>query len=216
METLRGWADGGILVAYLSSVDVPFGTSLVKLFVCTLGKDVFILLQPLSEGFILRLQTEVVKTVHRWWILFHPVSFWGTCVLSSVCKGLLICVAHSKSQELNDELSVWSQIYARVPLVCIKSQRGGKMAAPPKQKFFTNPHPLIPPPTIHGRSPQSHNPDNWASWLPLLCRTARLSLPHYHWISICYGLKQIVIILVSVRPVCCLNTRSNASFRDLY
>lgn len=34
MDVLGGWADGRILVAYFSSVDIPFGTSLVKLFGC--------------------------------------------------------------------------------------------------------------------------------------------------------------------------------------
>lgn len=39
MEVLRGWADGRILMTYLSSVDVPFGISLMKLFGCRVGRS---------------------------------------------------------------------------------------------------------------------------------------------------------------------------------
>lgn len=39
----------------------------------------------------------------------------------TACKSLLKFVAHPKSQELNDELSVGARVTAWLPLVCIKS-----------------------------------------------------------------------------------------------
>lgn len=86
-----------------------------------------------------------------------------------VFKSVLKCMAHCSRQELNDELSVCSQISTRLPLVCIKESAGigevgvrrgeKKMATPPKQKFYANPHPLIPLPSILCVSPQSCVPD---------------------------------------------------------
>lgn len=203
MEVLRGWADGSVLVAYLSSVDIPLGTSLVKLFGSRFGKDVdFFLLQPTSRSLILACHTLVVYNSSEKTDIVVSKLILRSMYTLSVCKSLLKCVPHSKSQELNDDLSVWSQISTRLPLVCIKSQQGGKMATPPKQKFCTNPLPLIPLPSIRCRSPQSCVPDNWASWLPpapLHSTAPQLSLPHYHWISMRYSLKQIVIILSSLK-----------------
>lgn len=124
-------------------------------------------------------KTSFFNFMHNLNSNYSLFQFWDVVVVSSfilrhlytllVCRRLLKCVAHSKSQELNDELSVQSQITAWLPLVCIKSQQGEKMAAPPKQKFCANPHSLIPPPTVLCVSLQSCVPDNWASWLPLLC-----------------------------------------------
>lgn len=42
MVILVHWTDGGILVAYFSWDNVSFGTSLVKLLECSVGKDVFL------------------------------------------------------------------------------------------------------------------------------------------------------------------------------
>lgn len=112
-------------------------------------------------------------------------------------KSLLKCVAHSKSQELNDELSVWSQVSTWLRLVCIKSQQGGKMATPPKQVLCKRSSPN--PSTQH----PLHVPTVLCSWqlsimtppAPLRSTAQFTSLPLTF--KCFYGLKQIVIILSS-------------------
>lgn len=151
MDTLRGWADGRILVPYLSSVDVSFGRSLVQLFGCGDGKDLIFLLLAYSKlWWLRRVQREQSDLSVRCLSCFP------------VCTRLSTCVAHCKCQEWNDELSVWSQISAWLLLVCIESQQGGKMATPPKQKFCAEPHPQSPPPPRIPPQPRVSN--NW--WLP--------------------------------------------------
>lgn len=138
-----------ILVVYLSSVDVPFGTSVIEL-----GWQRCFLTSSIIQNFLILLcQTPAVSNslekancVVPYLILRHLYSV-------PVCKSLLQCVAHFKSQELNDELSVWSQISTWLPLVCIKSQQGVKWQLCPNRKFCANPHFLIPLPTISYMSP---------------------------------------------------------------
>lgn len=107
------------------------------------GKDVFFNFNHPPKSLILACQTPVVYEFRdQTETVISNLILRCLCTVP-VCKSLLKCVAHSRSQELHDELSAWSQISAWLPLVCIKSQQGGKMATPPKQKFCANPHPLI-------------------------------------------------------------------------
>lgn len=57
MKVLRGRADGGILLEYRSSVDVPFGTSLVKSLERSVGGDVCFIVAHQSESLNLARQT---------------------------------------------------------------------------------------------------------------------------------------------------------------
>ena len=170
-------------------------------FRCGVGIDVFFLLPPSSEGLHLARQTPLVySSLEKTDTVFFNLilrRFYSV----PVCETLLQWVAHSKSQELNDELSVWSQIYAWLPPVCIKSQQGGRNGNSTQIKVLCKPSRTISPlPTPPCISPQSCVPDTEHHDSPPHRCTALLSLPHYHWNSTLYGLKQIVIILSSSHP----------------
>lgn len=153
-------------MADLSSVDVPTGTPLTKLFRCLCWQNCILSnfnrqkFNFSSSDFggsqpVRRRQISVVSDLRLKCLYTFPVF-----------KSVLKCMAHYSRQELNDELSVCSQISTWLPLVCIKESAGiaeagvgrgsgKKMATPPKQKFYANPHPLIPLPSILCVSPQS-------------------------------------------------------------
>lgn len=87
MKVLRGWADGGILLEYRSSVYVPFGTSLVKSLERSVGGDVCFIVAHQSESLNLARQTQVI---------YNRLAKMNTVVSNLILRAACILLRNSR------------------------------------------------------------------------------------------------------------------------